>query len=64
LADIDPGVRSRWFAFVNKSVKLSGKQYIATLNTENLKAMAATLSEQEMKELASQVVLTLRGDKA
>ncbi|MCL6374103.1 DUF2326 domain-containing protein [Pectobacterium versatile] len=62
-ADIDPGVRSRWFAFVNQSAKLCGKQYIATLNTENFQAMAATLSDQQMKELASQIVLTLRGDK-
>lgn len=62
-ADIAPGVRSRWFAFVNQSEKLSGKQYIATLNTKNFQAMAATLSDQQMKELASQIVLTLRGNK-
>ncbi|MGK3138711.1 DUF2326 domain-containing protein, partial [Pantoea trifolii] len=63
-ADIDPGVRSRWFSFINESVKLSGKQYIATLNTENFQAMAATLSEKEMEDLKGNVVLTLRGDKA
>ena len=63
-ADIDPGVRSRWFAFINESVKFNGKQYIASLNTENFQAMAETLSKSEMDDLRSKVVLTLRGDKA
>ncbi|HHG9538732.1 TPA: DUF2326 domain-containing protein, partial [Enterobacter hormaechei subsp. xiangfangensis] len=63
-ADIDPGVRARWFSFVNQSLKRSGKQYIASLNTENFNAMETTLSEIEMLELKSKIVLTLRGDKA
>lgn len=63
-ADIDPGVRARWFSFVNLSLKRSGKQYIASLNTENFNAMETTLSEIEMLELKSKIVLTLRGDKA
>ncbi|HDS5226372.1 TPA: DUF2326 domain-containing protein, partial [Enterobacter hormaechei subsp. steigerwaltii] len=52
-ADIDPGVRARWFSFVNQSLKRSGKQYIASLNTENFNAMETTLSEIEMLELKS-----------
>jgi len=63
-ADIDPGVRARWFSFVNQSLKRSGKQYIASLNTENFNAMETTLSEIEISELKSKIVLTLRGDKA
>ncbi|WP_449546130.1 DUF2326 domain-containing protein [Lelliottia amnigena] len=63
-ADIDPGVRARWFSFVNQSLKRSGKQYIVSLNTENFNAMETTLSEIEMLELKSKIVLTLRGDKA
>ena len=63
-ADIDPGVRARWFSFVNQSLKRSGKQYIASLNTENFNAMETTLSEIEMLVLKSKIVLTLRGDKA
>lgn len=50
--------------FVNQSLKRSGKQYIASLNTENFNAMETTLSEIEMLELKSKIVLTLRGDKA
>lgn len=63
-ADVDPGVRSRWFAFINESAKFKEKQYIASLNTENFQAMAETLSRFEMDDLKSKVALTLRGDKA
>ncbi|WP_410316349.1 hypothetical protein [Klebsiella pneumoniae] len=37
---------------------------MASLNTENFNAMETTLSEIEMLELKSKIVLTLRGDKA
>ncbi|WP_368073356.1 DUF2326 domain-containing protein [Klebsiella pneumoniae] len=57
-------MRARWFSFVKQSLKRSGKQYIASLNTENFYAMETTLSEIEMLELKSKIVLTLRGDKA
>lgn len=63
-ADIDPGVRGRWFSFVNSTLKFSGKQYIATLNTENYDAMMATMASEVREEIADAVTLTLRGDQA
>lgn len=63
-ADIDPGVRGRWFSFVNGALKNSGKQYIATLNTENYNAMKENMTADDQKEVAGAVALTLRGDQA
>lgn len=61
-ADIDPRPRARWFSYVMDSIKGSGKQYIASLNTENFDAMEDFLSESEQSVLRSSVKLTLRGD--
>ena len=62
-ADIDPGVRGRWFSFVHAELLKSGKQYIATLNTENYEAMKGAMSDDIKAEIEKSIVLTLRGDQ-
>ena len=62
-ADIDPKGRAAWFSHVNSQLKMSKKQYIATINTENYKAMLPYLDEQTVSEIEKSVILTLRGDK-
>lgn len=63
-ADIDPGVRGRWFSFVHGELHRSGKQYIASLNTENYDAMQADMPSDVKAAIEKTVVATLRGDKA
>jgi hypothetical protein len=41
----------------------TGKQYIASLNTENFDAMKPYLDDDVAKAIADSVRLTLRGDK-
>jgi uncharacterized protein YydD (DUF2326 family) len=62
-ADIDPQSRGHWFGHVMKAAQESGKQYVASINTENFDAMLPFLSEGEQSELNSAVRLRLRGDK-
>lgn len=61
-ADIDPGARAKWFSFVNKSLTRTGKQYIATLNTENYESMIPYLSGEDRSDLSKSIVLKLSGD--
>lgn len=61
-ADIDPRPRAAWFRHVLQALPGTGKQYIATLNTENFNAMAEHLTSEEWTALQSAVRLTLRGD--
>lgn len=63
-ADIDPQARGRWFSFVINELRKSGKQYIASLNTENYEAMKANMSPEIRQSIEQSVVLTLHGDKA
>lgn len=63
-AHIDPLQRARWFEFVCSALKDTGKQYIASLNTENFDAMLPHLSDVAQVELSNNVVVTLRGDEA
>lgn len=63
-ADIDPGARAAWFRFVSISLTGTGKQYIASLNTENFDAMKLYLDDDVSTALTDSVRLTLRGDKA
>lgn len=62
-ADIDPGARASWFAYAQEELKKSGKQYIASINTENYEAMKSYFSEELAKEIDEAIVITLRGDK-
>jgi uncharacterized protein YydD (DUF2326 family) len=62
-ADIDPGARAAWFRFVTTALVGTGKQYIASLNTENFDAMKPYLDDDVAKAIADSVRLTLRGDK-
>lgn len=63
-AHIDPLQRARWFEFVHSVLKNTGKQYVASLNTENFDAMLPHLHEPTQVELARKVAVTLRGDEA
>ena len=63
-AHIDPGARASWFRFVTTALADTGKQYIASLNTENFDAMKEYLDADVTKAIADSVRLTLRGDKA
>jgi uncharacterized protein YydD (DUF2326 family) len=62
-ADIDPKPRAAWFAYVMASLPKTGKQYIATINTENFVAMKDHLTPEQMESLNKAIRLTLRGDK-
>ena len=61
-AHIDPLQRARWFSFIHSALADTGKQYIASLNTENFDAMLPHLSESVQTELKKRVAVTLRGD--
>ena len=61
-AHMDPLPRSRWFKYVMTSLVGTGKQYIASLNTENYLAMNDHLSEDEQNQLKSSTQIILRGD--
>jgi hypothetical protein len=41
----------------------TGKQYVASINTENFDAMRDNVETDQWKVLENAVVLTLRGDK-
>ncbi len=62
-AHMDPLPRAKWFSHVLASLDGTGKQYIASLNTENYVAMNQHLSEEERSRLESSKKLVLRGDK-
>lgn len=61
-ADIDPRARAGWFSHAVKALPGTGKQYIASLNTENFDAMTEFLSGDEAAIISKAVKLTLRGD--
>jgi uncharacterized protein YydD (DUF2326 family) len=61
-ADIDPKSRAFWFVHALKSIKDTGKQYIAALNTENYDAMREFLSDEQSEQLEASIALRLRGD--
>lgn len=61
-AHIDPLPRAKWFRHLLTSLPGTGKQYIASLNTENYQAMRQHLTEEKEQLLESSVQLVLRGD--
>lgn len=62
-ADIDPRPRAAWFRHTLCALPGTGKQYVATLNTENFDAMQEHLTPDEQTMLRHAVRLTLRGDR-
>ncbi|WP_368087252.1 DUF2326 domain-containing protein [Marinobacter sp. AC-23] len=50
------------FIHVHSALADTGKQYIASLNTENFDAMLAHLSDSAQADLKQRVAVTLRGD--
>lgn len=62
-ADIDPRPRAAWFKHVLLATPGTGKQYIASLNTENFDAMKEHLTDEECTALTNAIKLTLRGDR-
>ncbi|MBT8419688.1 MAG: DUF2326 domain-containing protein, partial [Gammaproteobacteria bacterium] len=62
-ADMDPRPRAAWFSHVMASIFGTGKQYIATINTENYDSMLEFLSESGRKTMDDATLLTLRGDR-
>jgi len=63
-AHLDPKPRAAWFAHVMATAATNGKQYIASLNTENYEAMKEYLGDVEWGQLYEAVTVTLRGDKS
>lgn len=62
-AHMDPRTRAKWFSFVIQSLSNTKKQYIASLNTENLSSMKEHMAEEAWGNLTSSIVLTLHGDR-
>ena len=62
-AHLDPRPRAEWFRLVLNGISMSGKQYLASINTENFAAMRPHLSADELEQLNSAIALTLRGDR-
>lgn len=62
-AHIDPKPRATWFANVLATAATNGKQYIASLNTENYEAMKDYLTDSEWNLLHDSIAVTLRGDR-
>lgn len=61
-ADIDPRPRAAWFSYLMGAMPGTGKQYIATMNTENFAAMGEHIAPDHMEALNKAVRATLRGD--
>lgn len=62
-AHIDPKPRAAWFSNVLNTAAVNGKQYIASLNTENYDAMKDYLTALEWNALRDSIAVTLRGDR-
>jgi len=58
-SDNDPAPRARWFAYVQKAIAGTGKQYIASLTNENFSTMENYLSEKDFATLVAAEILNL-----
>jgi len=63
-AHMDPRPRSAWFSYLMEHLTKTGKQYIASLNTENLSSMQTFMAEEDWKSLNESITLVLHGDRA
>lgn len=62
-AHMDPNPRAAWFSYVMRTLTETKKQYIASLNTENLDSMKECMSEGDWSALTASIQLKLHGDK-
>lgn len=62
-ADLDPGVRAKWFTHVIQELRDANAQYIATINAENLEAMRPHLLAPVWDELGASVIIRLSGER-
>ncbi|MDR1686697.1 MAG: DUF2326 domain-containing protein [Desulfovibrio sp.] len=62
-AHIDPHPRAAWFSYVLQHSAQAQKQYIVSLNTENLVSMKGYMSQEAWSALNESIRLTLHGDK-
>ncbi|ABB31288.2 Protein of unknown function DUF2326 [Geobacter metallireducens RCH3] len=62
-AHMDPKPRAAWFTNAVATAAANGKQYVASINTENFEAMKEYLSDLEWEQLCQTIAVTLRGDK-
>jgi uncharacterized protein YydD (DUF2326 family) len=62
-ADIDPGSRAAWFSHTASILNGTGKQYIASVNTENFDGMGPYLEQESKSALQEAIRLTLKGDR-
>ena len=62
-ADIAPNARAAWFTYVVRNIRGTGKQYIASINTENYEAMRPYLPADVQEALAASVIMTLQGGR-
>lgn len=62
-AHMDPNPRAAWFSYVMRTLTETKKQYIASLNTENLDSMKECMTEEDWSALTDSIQLKLHGDK-
>lgn len=63
-ADMDPQPRAAWFSYALSALRNTGKQYIASLNTENYNAMVELMSDENKVKTRESIQLILKGDKS
>jgi uncharacterized protein YydD (DUF2326 family) len=63
-ADLSPKPRAAWFSYLLNNIKNTGKQYIASLNTENFNTMREYLTDDQWIELSQTKKIVLHSDKA
>ena len=61
-ADMDPQPRAAWFSYILSTLRNTGKQYIASLNTENYNAMIDLMSDEDKAATRGAIRLLLKGD--
>lgn len=61
-ADMDPQPRAAWFSYILSTLRNTGKQYIASLNTENYNAMFELMSDEDKVAIQRAIRLLLKGD--
>jgi len=58
-SDNDPAPRARWFAYAQKAIAETGKQYVVSLTNENFSTMEDFLGEKDFTALAASEILNL-----
>ncbi len=63
-SDMDPRQRAELFRIANEETAKSGRQYVATLNEDQIAGMTPYLSEQEREELFDSRIVLRLGDRS